>query len=78
MIKKVELNDVPGRATSWNTQIEADLKSFMESDWPACEVGTEKYKSVNSARNAYDKAIKRLNMKVDALTRNGRLFLVKV
>lgn len=36
-----------------------------------------KYKNVMSAANAYKEAIKRAHVGVSAITRNGRLFLIR-
>lgn len=77
MITKTEMKDIPGRASSYNEQVTKDVMEFFESDWSACEVKTEKYKNVMSAANAYKEAIKRAHVGVSAITRGGRLFLIR-
>lgn len=77
MITKTEIKDIPGRASSYNEQVTKDVMEFFDSDWSACEVKTEKYKNVLSAANAYREAIKRARVGVTAITRGGRLFLIR-
>ena len=77
MITKVDWNDIPGRATSYNNMVTADIREFMESEWTVCEVSVDKYKTVQSAACAYKNAINRMGAKAVTLTRGGRLFLMK-
>lgn len=76
MITEISPNDIPGRRYK-DCKLQKDIMQFVNSDWPACEVDIQNYKTVNSARIAYSKSVKRLNVNVDTITRNGRLFLVK-
>ena len=75
MIKEIDIREVPGRATTFNNFVEADVKQFAESGWTVAEVST--YKDVISASSAYKAAVKRLNLPVDVTVRSGRLFLMK-
>lgn len=77
MIAKIDPKELPGRATSYNNIVTADVRDFVNSDWTAAEVKCEKYKTAHSACAAYRSAIKRMGVKVLVMERNDRLFLVK-
>lgn len=77
MIQEVKLSDIPGRATSYNNQVQADIREFLETDWPVAEVGTAKYKSINSACCAYRTAVKRMGVDCIVTMQSGRLFLMR-
>ena len=77
MITKTELKDIPGRACSFNNDVQRDVLEFHKSGWAACEVNVKKYKNAPSAFSAYKTAIKRLNVGVIPLARNDRLFLIR-
>ena len=77
MITKVDPADIPGRATSYNNMVTADIREFMESEWSVCEVSVDKYKTVQNAACAYKNAIKRMDAKCFYVTRGNRLFLMK-
>lgn len=77
MITKIEPRDIPGRACGYNNQVMREIEEFVESDWNACEVNTNKYKNAHSAYAAYRAAIRRMNAAVIAFERSGRLFMVR-
>ncbi len=77
MIQKIEINEIPGRRTSYNNDVATEVEQFHKSDWAACEVNAAKYKSVHSATAAYRQAIKNLKLDIIAIEREGRLFLVR-
>lgn len=77
MITKINMGDIPGRKTTHNNAVSAEILQFHESGWDACEVSTAHYKSVRVARNAYDYAAKKLKVGVSVMMRNDRLFLVR-
>ena len=77
MITKIELNDIPGRKANVNNNVAQEVLEFHNSDWSACEVNVNHYKTSHSAYAAYKTAIDRLNVGVVAMERNGRLFLVR-
>lgn len=77
MIKQIEAKDIPGRKSKFNNPVTRDILDFFDSGWEFCEVGTDKYKTLLSAYNAYHYAAKKLNVGVDVFTREGRLFLAK-
>lgn len=79
MIKKVDIKDIPGRVTRYNSMVTADIREFMNSEWEVAEVATEKYKSTDSAFTTYRNAIQRMDAgeMVVASQREGRLFLIK-
>ena len=77
MIKQIEKRDIPGRRSKFNNQVERDIIEFFDSGWEACEVATDKYKSLLSAYNSYRVTAKRLNIGVGVFSREGRLFLAK-
>lgn len=79
MIKKVDIKDIPGRVTRYNSMVTADIREFMNSEWAVAEVATEKYKSTASAFTTYKKAIQQMDAgeMVVASQREGRLFLIK-
>lgn len=77
MIERIDPRDIPGRATAYNSMVEADIREFMDSDWPVAEVKTNKYKSVGSASASYRAAIKRLDAGCIVTQRGYRLFLVR-
>lgn len=77
MITKIDLEDLPGRATRYNNMVVQDIKDFMDSDWTVAEVATDKYKSVHSAVFSYRKAAQRLGGGCEVTERSGRCFLIK-
>lgn len=77
MITPIEVNEIPGRKAAFNNSVQAEVLEFYNSEWPACEVKTEHYKTVHSACSAYRAAIEATNVGVIAITRNDRLFLVR-
>lgn len=77
MITKAEMKDIPGRVCPRNNEVTRDVLEFHKSDWDACEVNIEKYKSVQSACGAYRDAIKKAKVGVVAIQRKGRLFLIR-
>lgn len=77
MIRKIELNDIPGRLTSYNNMIDREIRDFIDSDWPAAEIDTAKYKNAYTASRSYSSAAKRMGVPVIAMSRGGRAFLVK-
>lgn len=77
MITKIDPRELPGRATSYNNVITADIREFLESDWPIAEVKCEKYKTSHSACCAYRTAVKRMGVDVIVTERSDRLFLMK-
>lgn len=76
MIKEIKIEDIPGRKSIRDTII-PQIDEFHKSDWKACEVEIGKYKSVDSAKGAWSKAIKSSHYDIEAVTRQGRLFLIK-
>lgn len=78
MIQKVDPHELPGRATKYNNLAEADIREFIESEWPVAEVKTDKYKSVGSAYSVYRGAAMRIAPDYMIVTqRSGRLFLMR-
>lgn len=77
MITQVDLKEIPGRRCNFNNAVSQEVLQFHKSDWSACEVNTNKYKTVHSACAAYKKAIQTLNVGVMAVERSGRLFLIR-
>ena len=78
MITKIEAAEMPGRATSYNNIVEADVRQFIEIDWSVAEVKTEKYKTAHSAYAAYRTAVKRIAPDYMIVSeRSGRLFLIR-
>lgn len=77
MIQKIDMRDMPGRATSYNNFVEQDIQEFVGSEWPVAEVKTEKYKTAFTAANAYRTAVKRMDVDVQVTARSGRVFLVR-
>lgn len=77
MITKIEINEIPGRCCRINNQVTQEVLDFHNSDWPACEVSIGKYKTIHSAQAAYRQAIKKANVGVTAIEREGRLFLLR-
>lgn len=77
MIERIDPKAVPGRVTTYNNMIEADIREFMESGWDVAEVKTEKYKTVTSSANAYRTAVKRMCADCIVTARSGRLFLMR-
>ena len=76
MIKEIKIDDIPGRKIIRDTII-PQIDEFQKSDWPACEVEIGKYKSVDSAKAAWNKAVTACHYAIDVITRQGRLFLIK-
>lgn len=76
MITKVERIDIPGRRGSKNNDVEREVLTFWESDWPACEVDVKKYKNQISAYSCYRRAVEKLKLNVAVLLRGDRLFMV--
>lgn len=77
MIERIDPREVPGRATTYNNMIEADIREFMESGWDVAEVKTEKYKTIYSASSAYRITAKRMGAECIVTARSGRLFLMR-
>lgn len=77
MIQKSNMNAIPGRAVSRNTNIRRDIEDFLKSDWTVAEVRVEKYKNAASACNGYRQAAKKLGANIACVRREGRLFLIK-
>ncbi len=77
MITRIELNEIPGRANWHNNIAEADVRDFLDSDWPVAEVKCDKYKSAHSACVAYRYVAKNMNADVIVTERGGRLFLMR-
>ncbi len=77
MITKIDPKEMPGRATSYNNIITADIREFVDSDWSVAEVKCEKYKTSHSACAAYRSAVKRMGVNVLVVERSNRLFLMK-
>lgn len=77
MITPIEVKDIPGRSCNFNNAVSQEVLEFHNSDWPACEVNTGKYKTTHSAYAAYKEAVKRLNVGVLVMERSGRLFLLR-
>ena len=77
MIERIDPRDIPGRATAYNSMVEADIREFMDSDWAVAEVKTNKYKTAGSAAVSYRAAIKRLDAGCIATLRGERLFLIR-
>jgi len=77
MITKINTSDIPGRKTTHNNPVSAEILQFHKSGWDACEVNISHYKSAKTARNAYDCAVKKLKVGVAVMMRNDRLFLAR-
>ena len=77
MIQKSNMNAIPGRAVSYNTNIRRDIEDFLKSDWTVAEVRMEKYKNTASACSGYRRAAKKLGANIACIQREGRLFLIK-
>lgn len=77
MIRKIEINDIPGRQTNYNNMIQQEMRDFLRSDWPAAEIDTAKYKSAYTAAKSYGQAARKANLPVIAMARNGRAFLIR-
>lgn len=77
MIRKVELNDIPGRHTRYNNMLRQEIRDFLASDWPAAEIDAAKYKDAATAARCYGTAATKMGVPVIAMTRGGRAFLVK-
>jgi len=77
MIKQIDVSDIPGRKVPYNNQVTLEVEQFHKSEWSACEVSTSKYKNVESARGAYNDAIRNAKVGVKAIVRDGRLFLIR-
>ena len=76
-IKAIAPKDIPGRSGYKDCKIQSDIFEFQQSDWPACEVEVEGYKSASTARNAYVTAAERLGVNVSVISRQNRLFLIR-
>lgn len=77
MIRKINLDDIPGRKTSYNNMIQQEMQDFLRSDWPAAEIDTAKYKNAYTAAKSYGHAARKANLPVIAMARNGRAFLIR-
>lgn len=79
MIKKIEITDIPGRATRYNELVTNDIATFIDSQWDAAEVTTAKYKNASSAFNAFRAAIKKsfAPCDVDVIRRGEKVYLVR-
>ena len=78
MITRIDFEDIPGRATSYNGLVQQDIREFLESGWSVCEVSVDKYKTIQSAFNSYKFAVKRMKAPVRVARRSGRLFLISI
>lgn len=79
MIRQCDIREVPGRSVRYNNFVEPEVREFMASEWPCCEVETNKYKTAECARSSYNKAIVRLGYKKDVyvVVRRGRVFMIR-
>ena len=77
MIKKVEIYDIPERATHYNSILSMDIKEFVQSGWEVCEVPVDKYKNIRSAYSSYNRAVQNLDAPVSVTSRHGRLFMMR-
>ncbi len=78
MYKEINLADIPGkRARLFNNAVKQDVEDFVKSGLVAAEVTITNYKTPESARAAYVKAIKTAHVDVEAMCRAGRLFLIR-
>lgn len=77
MLKQIEVSDIPGKSTMKLCKVQQEVMGFWESGWPAAEVTIEGYKNEKSACAAYRAAIKTCKVGVTAMTRDGRLFLIR-
>ena len=78
MITKINLRDIPGRATSYNELVTDDIKTFIESEWNAAEVSCAKYKTPKSAYGVYRKTIEKYFPNEASMAMRGdRLFIIR-
>lgn len=77
MIRKIDINEIPGRKTKYNNMLRQEIRDFLASDWSAAEIDTAKYKDAYTAAHSYGIAAKKMNANVTAMTRNGRAFIIK-
>lgn len=77
MIKKIAIQDIPGRLFSFNNRVEEEIMEFWESGWDACEVTAEKYKNIRSAYATYKRANDGLKLNTRIISRDNRLFIVR-
>ena len=76
MLRKINLEEMPARV-SYKNMLRQEIRDFLDSDWPAAEIDTAKYKNAYTAAHSYGVAAKRMGAPVIAVARNGRAFLVK-
>ena len=77
MIQKLDLENEDTRRILNLSPARADICEFVMSDYDACEVNTELYSNVTSARQSYSKIIHEANLNIQAIVRMGKLILVK-
>ncbi len=78
MICKIDTTSIPGRrGCGFNNEVTKDVLDFYKSEWEAAEVNIGKYKNLKSATQAYRSAIDNAKVGVQAVTREGRLFLIR-
>lgn len=76
MIKKIKIEDIPGLRKPREGVI-SQIEEFYKSDWPACEVESHGYKTANSARNAWRKAVESTHLGITVITRADRVFMIR-
>lgn len=77
MISKIGIEEIPGRRCVHNNPVTAEVMQFYESDWACCEVDIKHYKNSRTAAFTYRNAIRKMNVGVIAMERDGRVFLVR-
>ena len=77
MIKKISDTDFEWIRKKVNNKVALDIEEFIQSEETACEVISDDYKSVESARNAYKVAAKRCGYAVEFTVAKNRLFMFR-
>lgn len=73
MMHRIDKHDIPAR----RGDPVKDIRDFLAAEWNAAEVDVTKYKDAHSALKTYNQTAKRIGASVHAITRRGRVFLVK-
>lgn len=76
-MKLVKVKEVPVRV---NHKISEYLDEFMQMDTAVVqvEIAEGEYKSMSIARNVFDQTIKRTRVPVKTMTREGKLYLIRI